>query len=347
VRAVLQLAGSLQRRLAVDAAGGPREPGALLSLAFPDRIGRRRAQGRGRYLLANGRGAVMPEDDPLADSEWLVVASLDAGRREGRIWSALPISRAALEVVQAEHVIEEDQLAWDEGRQGVVARRVRRLGAITLAENVSSPQDQDAAQAVLLQELVRRWPEGLPWNAAAAQYRARIQRMAGLQPCAWPDVSDTALQADMGAWLGPWLGGRLRLAQLADLDLVACLQGLLDWPQQQQLDAWLPSHYTSPAGSRRRIDYLAEGPPRCAVPLQEVFGQAASPKLAEGRVPLVLELLNPAGRPLQVTADLANFWAGAYNEVRKELRGRYPKHDWPEDPAAAPARRGTGRPRRG
>ena len=347
LRAVLQLAGSLQRRLAVDDAGGPREPGVLLSLAFPDRIARRRAQGRGRYLLANGCGAIMEESDSLADSEWLVVAALDAGRREGRIWSALPISQPALEAVQAEHVIEEDQLAWDESRQGVVARRVRRLGAITLAERVTSPQDPDAAQAVLLQELARRWPDGLPWNAAAAQYRARIRRMAELQPGAWPDVSDAALQADMGDWLGPWLGGRLRLAQLADLDLMACLQGLLDWQQQQQLDAWLPTHYTSPAGSRRRIDYLAEGPPRCAVPLQEVFGQAATPKLAEGRVPLVLELLNPAGRPLQVTADLANFWAGAYKEVRKELRGRYPKHDWPEDPAVAPARRGTGRSRRG
>jgi len=161
------------------------------------------------------------------------------------------------------------------------------------------------------------------------------------------DVSDAALQADMAGWLGPWLGGRLRLAQLAELDLVACLQGLLDWQQQQQLDAWLPSHYTSPAGSRRRIDYLAEGPPRCAVPLQEVFGEADTPTLAGGRLPLVLELLNPAGRPIQVTADLANFWAGAYTEVRKELRGRYPKHDWPEDPAAATARRGTGRRRRG
>jgi ATP-dependent helicase HrpB len=276
-----------------------------------------------------------------------VVAALDAGQREGRIWSALAVSQEALETVHAEHVVEEDQLAWDESRRGVVARRVRRLGALTFSENVSAPQDADAAQAVLLQELARRWPDGLPWNAATAQYRARIQRMAGLQPGAWPDVSDAALQADMAGWLGPWLGGRLRLAQLADLDLVACLQGLLDWQQQQQLDAWLPSHYTSPAGSRRRIDYLAEGPPRCAVPLQEVFGEADTPALAGGRLPLVLELLNPAGRPIQVTADLANFWAGAYTEVRKELRGRYPKHDWPEDPAAATARRGTGRRRRG
>lgn len=347
VQAIKQLSNSLQRQLRIDQAGEPREPGALLSLAFPDRIARARRNSHGRFLLGNGRGALLDESDALARSEWLVVAALDAGPREGRIWSALEVSRADLEQARAGHSVEVNELYWDEDRQGVMARSVCRLGAIVLSEKLAAPQDLPAAQAILFEQLLRRWPEGLPWNDAVRQLQARIVHMGELQPDAgWPDVADSALQADMSAWLGPWLGDRLRIKQLAQLQLGECLKGLLDWQQQQQLDAWLPTHYTTPAGSRRAIDYRAEGPPRVAVPLAEVFGEASTPQLAGGRLPLVLELLNPAGRPIQVTADLGNFWQGAYTEVRKELRGRYPKHDWPEDPAAASARRGTGRPKR-
>jgi len=346
LQAVDQLSRSLLRQLRVDAQGPERTPGELMSCAFPDRIAMRRG-GRGRFLLANGRGAVLDQADSLADADFLVVTALDAGQREGRIWSALPLSLEALLDAQAAHVEEGEEVAWDEQRQGVVARRVQRLGALVLTQKPAMPHDPPAAQALLLEQVAKRWPEALPWKEGARQLQARIERMAKLQPDSdWPDVSDQTLRADLGAWLGPWLGQRLRLSQLDDLDLGECLKGQLDWQQQQQLDAWLPTHYSTPAGSRRQIDYTTEGPPQLSVPLQEMFGEADTPRLAQGRVSLGLALLNPAGRPIALTGDLGNFWRNAYVEVRKELRGRYPKHDWPEDPAAAVARRGTGRPRR-
>ena len=349
IKAVDQLSASLLRQLGIRRKQGAasRSPEELLSLAFPDRVARRRANGRGRYLLVNGRGAVLDEADALADAEWLVVAALDAGQREGRIWSAMSIDFEALQATQAHHVETRQELAWDDKREGVVARSLKMLGAILLDEKVAEPDDLAEAQQLLLQELQRRWPQGLTWNEAARQLQLRVQRMARLQDDGgWPAMGDEALRAGLSAWLGPWLGDRLRLSQLADLNLEECLKGCLSWEQQQQLENWLPTHYTTPAGSRRRIDYTAEDAPRLSVPLQEMFGQTDTPLLAEGRQPLVLELLNPAGRPIQVTGDLANFWKGAYPEVRKELRGRYPKHDWPEDPANTAARRGTGRPRR-
>lgn len=348
LQVVMQLADVLRRQVnSAHTPGEARSAAALLSLAFPDRVARRRANARGRYLLANGRGAVLDESDRLADSEWLVVAALDAGQREGRIWSAMEIAFDALLDAQTQHFVEYQDLFWDAQREGVMARSGQRLGAIVLSEKLAQPDDVAAAQQVLFDQLNRRWPDGLPWDERTRQFRLRVQRMAELQPGAdWPDMRDQALKANMPGWLGPWLGDRLRLSRLSDLNLQECLQGLLNWEQQQQLEAWLPTHFTTPAGSRRRIDYQAEGAPRVAVPLQEVFGRSDTPLLAQGQVPLVLELLNPAGRPIQVTSDLANFWSGAYVEVRKELRGRYPKYDWPEDPGTASARRGTGRPRR-
>ncbi len=348
LRALQQLSDSLHGLVSFDDNSiEVRSAGELLSLAFPDRVARRRPNGRGRYLLANGRGALLDETDSLAGSEWLVVAALDAGQREGRIWSAVTITREALRRAQEHHIEHREELFWDDRRQGVMARSMQRLGAIVLTESLAEPGDLEAAQAVLFDELKRRWPTGLTWNDEARQLQGRVEKMLLLQPDGgWPETSDETLKGDLQFWLGPWLGDRLRLPQLADLNLVECLKGRMSWEQRQQLDAWLPTHFTTPAGSRRRIDYQAEGGPRVAVPLQEMFGQLETPMLAEGRQPLVLELLNPAGRPIQVTSDLANFWAGAYPEVRKELRGRYPRHDWPEDPASAAARRGTGRSRR-
>jgi ATP-dependent helicase HrpB len=347
--AVARLAASLRRRLGKLPEGVPRSAGLLLSLAFPDRIARQRKGqgGPGRFLLANGRGAVLDEADGLAARPWLAVAALDAGRREGRIWSALAVAQEDLETGHAERLKVVDELVWDAQRETVVARQQRRLGALLLDERQSRPGDLPAAQAMLLQQLEQRWPEGLHWSPAARQLQARVSRMRALEPeSEWPDLSDASLRAGLSVWLAPWLGDRMSLAALRELDLCRILLGELGWQAQQRLDEALPTHFETPAGSRRAIDYQADGPPRVAVPLQEMFGQRETPRLASGRVPLVLELLNPAQRPIQVTADLANFWQGAYGEVRKELRGRYPKHDWPEDPAATPARRGTGRPRR-
>lgn len=348
LEAVDRLAGSLRRQLGELPAGEPREAALLLSLAFPDRIGRCREGGRGRFLLSNGRGALLDEADSLAGAPWLVIAALDAGQREGRIWSAMSLHPTDLEASHGAHVQDRDALCWDDDRQAVVARRSRHLGAILLSSRQTRPTDIAAAQTVLLAALVRRWPTGLNWSSAVQQWLARARRLrAFLTRDDWPDLSDEGLRDTLSDWLMPWLGQRLSLSALQDLDLGTILRGQLDWSQQQRLDAWFPTHFETPAGSQRVIDYLADGPPRVAVPLQEMFGQRATPRLAEGRVPLVLELLNPAQRPLQVTADLENFWRNAYVEVRKELRGRYPKHAWPEDPAVTPPRRGTGRPRRG
>lgn len=347
-RHLLQLSESLQQRASSrdDHPTGCRDHGALLSLAFPDRIARQRSKGSGRFLLANGRGAILDQADPLARHEWIVVADLDAGQREGRIWSALAVSPQGLEEALGERLEERRECYWDGQRDAPVARQVRRLGALVLSEQrVAATGDE--MRGLLFEQLRARWPDGLRWDDPARQLQARIQHMRGLYPDReWPDVSDDHLKSDLAGWLNPWLNDRYGWSALGSLDLSQCLGGLLDWQQQQQLDRCLPGHYTSPAGSRRRIDYLAGGSPRVAVPLAEVFGEQASPTLAEGRLPLVLELLNPAGRPIQVTSDLANFWKGAYVDVRKELRGRYPKHDWPEDPGNARARRGTGRPKR-
>jgi ATP-dependent helicase HrpB len=347
VQAVDRLAMSLRARIGELPEGAARPAGMLLSLAFPDRVAQRRQTGGGRFQLVNGRGALVDEADGLAQEDWLVVAALDAGQREGRIWTALALSRSELEEAHAAHISEHEALVWDRSRQAVVARRLRRLGVLVLDEWQVRPSDLVAAQQILLQQLQRDWPRGLPWTDAARQYQARVERLRQLEPDAgWPDLSDAALRDSLPAWLGPWLGDRLSTASLAGLDLLAVLRGQLDWAAQQRLDDWLPTHLTTPAGSRRAIDYAADGPPRVAVPLQEMFGQRVPPDLACGRMPLLLELLNPAQRPIQVTADLAAFWNNAYKEVRKELRGRYPKHDWPEDPLAAAPRRGTGRIRR-
>jgi len=347
LEAVDRLAGSLRRQLGKLPAGDARDAGLLLSLAFPDRIARRREGGVGRFLLSNGRGALLDEADSLAGMDWLVVAALDAGQREGRIWSAMSLHPADLEAAHGAHVQQQDELVWDEARQAVVARCRRRLGAILLSEQQTRPADIAAAQQVLLAALARRWPAGLNWTPALQQWLARVRRIRALDPDgAWPDLSDAALRDTLAEWLGPWLDQRLSLSALGNIDLAAILRGRLDWSRQQRLDDWLPSHFETPAGSRRAIDYCGDGPPRVSVPLQEMFGQRDTPRLAAGRLSLVLELLNPAQRPIQVTADLENFWRNAYVEVRKELRGRYPRHDWPEDPALTPPRRGTGRPRR-
>lgn len=341
-----RLAASLRRQVGDKPPGPAREPGVLLSLAFPDRIARQRG-GLGRFVLSNGRGIKLDEADALAAADWLVVPALDAGQREGRAWSALAVDQAALLTAHQAHLRNSEAIVWDASRGAVVARRSRRLGAIDVAIEQTRPSEVAAAQAVLLGVLKKRWPDGLTWTPAVQQWLARARRLRELDPDGdWPGLDDQALRNGLEDWLGPWLGDRLSLKSLAGLNLLDVLRERLDWPQQQRLEAWLPTHFETPAGSRRVIDYSPEGPPRVAVPLQEMFGQQETPRLAEGRLPLVLELLNPAQRPIQVTADLGNFWTNAYVQVRKELRGRYPKHDWPEDPGATAARRGTGRPRR-
>ena len=330
--AVQRLAQRLQHRL--PARKTETSPGALLALAFPDRTAQRRS--RGSYRLANGRGAVLDESDALAGAALLVVAELDDVGDNARVRLAVAITEAELEAALGDQIESAEEVRVDAGTGAVQARRVRRLGALVLAEEPLPKPSAAAMTAALLDVVVRRGLAALPWSDADRQLRARIGLMRRLEPDAnWPDVTDAALETRLADWLGPFLPGVARLDALAAGPLHAALTAQLDHAQTRRLDAELPRELTV-NGRTRTIDYTADAPV-LAVRLQDLFGQRDTPRLASGRVALVLHLLSPAGRPLAVTADLSGFWRGAYAEVRKQMRGRYPKHPWPEDPLAANA----------
>jgi ATP-dependent helicase HrpB len=314
--------------------------GLLLAFAYPDRIGRSRGGGGGRYLLAGGRGAALPGPSALARSEYLVVAALDAGDREARIQLAAPLDPALLERHFGALIEETTRVEWDPRSETVAARRVRRLGGLVIQDEPLRGVGAEAMTAMLAG--IRTLGLGcLPWTRELEQWRARVSFARDHDPrgaAAWPDVSDGALLPSLESWLAPWLEGVTRREQLARLDLRAALHGLLDWNAQRRLDALVPTHLAVPSGSRIAIDYSG-GVPTLAVRLQEVFGLVESPRVAEGRVAVTMELLSPARRPVQVTRDLESFWSRGYHEVRKELKGRYPKHYWPEDPREAVATR--------
>ncbi len=338
------------RKLADRIAGGHRadadqcqaEAGRLLALAFPDRIARARG-GRGRYRLSNGRGAFLFEDDPLAGEDWLVAAELDGQARESRIFLAAAVDPIRLESDLAEHITTEESAEWDERRGTVVARRERKLGALVLESTELEQPDPATSQAGLLAAVRRKGIDALPWNEAARQWQARVNLLLGSWPQHWPRVDDEALIASLEDWLAPFLAGLTRWREVEQLDLANALNALLDYDRQRELARLAPTHLEIPTGRRVRIDYTAEGGPVLATKLQSVFGWNESPRVADGRIPVVLHLLSPAQRPLAVTADLASFWKNAYPEVRKDMRGRYPKHPWPEDPCSARPTEGTTR----
>ncbi len=317
--------------------------GLLLAFAYPDRIGLARGGERGRYLFSGGRGGALPGPSALARSEFIVAADLDAGEREARIFLAAPLERVLLER-HLEHLVRsDDEVAWDDRTNAVMARRVRRLDALVLDDAPLPNAPLEATRAAMLQGIRALGLGALPWTRELEQWRARLSLLrANLDPdqaSDWPDVSDTALLASLEQWLSPWLEKTTRKEHLARVDLRGALHGLLDWSHQRQLDELMPTHLAVPSGSRIAIDYES-GTPKLSVRLQEVFGLMESPRVARGRVPVTMELLSPARRPVQVTQDLASFWARTYQDVRKELKGRYPKHYWPEDPySAAPTRK--------
>jgi ATP-dependent helicase HrpB len=344
-----RVAGQLERQLGRRATrGGPdgtnldesAAVGLLLAFAYPDRIGRSRGGEGGRYLLAGGRGAALPGPSALARSEYLVVAALDAGDREARIQLAAPLDPALLERHFGALIEETTRVEWDPRSEAVAARRMRRLGGLVIADEPLRGVGAEATTAMLAG--IRALGLGcLPWTRDLDQWRARVAFARAHDPrgaATWPDVSDRALLASLESWLAPWLEGITRREQLARLDLRAALLGLLDWNAQRRLDTVAPTHLAVPSGSRIAIDYSG-GVPTLAVRLQEVFGLVESPRVAEGRVAVTMELLSPARRPVQVTRDLESFWSRGYHEVRKELKGRYPKHYWPEDPREAVATR--------
>jgi ATP-dependent helicase HrpB len=307
--------------------------GVVLAYAYPDRIGRRRAGAERRYLLSNGRGAMFADAEPVAAEDWIVAAHLD-GAREARIFLAAGLSGERLLRHHGALIEERTFVAWDEHEQAVQTRREQRLGELVVSGESWPEADAGAVRAALLAGLRRAGAGALPWTDDARALQARIGFLHRLLPREWPDVGDEALLASLEEWLAPYLHGVTRLSRLKGLDLRAALLARLSWAQQRRLDELAPGCLTVPSGSRVRIDYRQETPV-LAVRLQEMFGLTETPRIAGGEVPVLLNLLSPARRPVQITRDLAAFWQGAYHDVKKELKGRYPRHHWPDDPLRA------------
>lgn len=311
--------------------------GLLLAFAYPDRIAQRQRGSDPRYVLSNGRGALFTNPDPLASEPYLVIADLDGGAQWARIDLAVPISLSEIETFYEDEITQTEAVSWDEKGQTVRAARQRRLGALVLSEQALSKPDPSLIATALLQGISQVGLDALAWTAELRQWRARVQflrRVEGIDSN-WPDLSDETLLRTLHDWLGPYLNGITTLDRVKRLDLSTPLHALLSWDQQRRLERLAPTHLAVPSGSNIRIEYDTADLPVLAVRLQEMFGCKDTPRVADGKVPVMLHLLSPAKRPVQITQDLASFWATAYQEVRKDLRGRYPKHHWPDDPLTA------------
>jgi len=347
-------ARDLERQLsagAVPQGADAIDAGVLLAFAYPDRIARRRPAGEGRFTLANGRGAYFATPQGLARQEFIVAVDVDDAEREARILLAAPLTRAALLEHFADRILVRDTVEWYPREQAVLARHTLELDALLLDDKPLTPLPEEQALAAMVSGVRQLGIEALPWDRDTRELQARIAFVrAGLpvadgEAQAWPDLCDEALLSSLDAWLPPWLAGMTRREHLARLPLADALRAQLNFEQQRQLASWAPTHLTVPSGSHVRVDYQDDSAPLVAVRLQEVFGLAATPLLGPRQVPVTFRLLSPAQRPVQVTRDLASFWRNAYVEVRKDLRGRYPKHHWPEDPLQAQASRGARRRR--
>ena len=313
--------------------------GLLLAFAYPDRIGKRRSGGEGRYLLANGRGAFFPRPEPLSSEEYIVAASLDGRESESRIFLAAPVTEAELLEHLAQDIVDSESVSWDSAQKGVAARRQKRLWSLVLSDSpIKNPREEDVLKA-FLSGIREAGLDVLPWDKVTETLRARVNFMHRTGEDL-PELSDEWLLNNLDDWLAPWLKGMTRLEHLKRLELRNIIMGMLTWKQQQALDKLAPTHITVPSGSRIPIDYLSGNKPVLAVRLQEMFGLDKTPAITNGKVPLLLHLLSPAGHPMQVTEDLAGFWTNSYILVKKDLKGRYPKHYWPDDPLIAePTRR--------
>ena len=315
---------------------------ALLAAAFPDRLARRRGS-EGRYQLANGCGATLDHDDPLTRYEWLIVPALlqSGSQPDARILQAIPVDIERLIAEVPSLVQQQTEVEWDDEKETLRAWKSEQIGQLVLKSQPQAKPDEQELHAAMLRWIRNKGLKVLNWTPQAEQLRLRLLCAAQWLPEeTWPLVSETALLASLEQWLLPAMIGVRDGKGLKQLDVVSALLNCLTWSQRQQLDSALPTHYTVPTGSRLPIQYHEDKPPVLAVRLQEIYGEAQNPCVAHGRVPLVLELLSPAQRPLQITRDLAAFWAGAYREVQKEMKGRYPKHLWPDDPAnTLPTRR--------
>jgi ATP-dependent RNA helicase HrpB len=316
--------------------------GLLVAMAYPDRIARQRAARDGSFQLSNGRSAALPASDALVHSQWLSVADLggEQGSSVDRIYAAVALNPALFDSQLSELVIAAPHVAWDDREGKLLAEQRRSVGRIVLSRKAMQQLSAQQREQALLQVVRTRGLDIFRWTEELTQWRARVMLLAATLGDPWPDLSDEALLATAEQWLAPYLGKVRRLQDFSALDVAAMLANLLPWPLPAELDKLAPEKLQVPSGSRITIDYT-QSPPVLAVKLQEMFGCHETPTVVGGRVGLLLHLLSPARRPLQVTQDLAGFWRGSYEAVKKDMKGRYPKHPWPDDPASAVATRHT------
>ncbi len=317
--------------------------GLLLAFAYPDRIAQHRGGGEPRYRLSNGRGACFKEHQAISDEAYLVIAELDAGQRESQIFLAAPVTRVELEQHLVSQIKTQRIVGWENRSATVQAKQQRKLGALVLEEHELKGLPQEQITQGLIEGIRQNGLRVLPWDRESETVRARLTLLHTHQAEIsgderWPEVSEQALLDTLETWLAPYISGFSKLSHLKKLKLKTILLSQLSWSQQQQLEQEAPSHIEVPSGSRIKIDYQ-QSPPVLAARLQELFGMLETPRIAAGKITLTIHLLSPAQRPIQVTQDLASFWASTYQEVKKDLKGRYPKHYWPDDPYQAEATR--------
>ncbi len=319
--------------------------GTILALAYPDRIARSRGN-NGAFLLANGRGAALDPASALAREPFLAIAEMTGTATQGRIVLAAPIALSEIETRFAERIATGDDVTFDAASASLRGRSRRILGALVLSDRPFAVASDENTAAILSAGLLRLGIDHLPWSKPLRQWRDRVMFLRNAEGEEWPDLSDAALAATAADWLVPALAGKTALADLSSDDFAAALKALVPWPLQRRLEQEAPTHFEAPTGSRVPIDYDAEGGPKVSIRVQELFGLATHPAIAGGRVPLLIELLSPAHRPVQMTRDLPGFWRGSYAAVKSEMKGRYPRHPWPDNPLQAPPTR-RAKPRSG
>jgi ATP-dependent helicase HrpB len=319
---------------APDIGSGPERAGAVLALAFPDRIARARGKD-GDFVLANGRGGSVDPASPLARETFLAVAEIGGVAARARILSAAPISLAEIEADFADRIETREEVTFDRAAAALRAKRARRLGAVSLGEQtLAVPPTEESARA-LAEGIAALGIHRLPWSKPQLALRHRVSFLRRVDE-SFPDLSDTALAASAAEWLAPHILGKTALSQIGPEELSAALDQLIPWDVKRRIEAELPSHFDAPSGQRHPIDYEGEEPV-LSIRVQELFGLAVHPTVARGKIPLVVELLSPAHRPVQITRDLPGFWKGSWQAVKSEMKGRYPRHPWPDDPASAAA----------
>ena len=321
--------------------GHPDDAGKILALAYPDRIGKLRKGSRNRYLLSGGRGAILPDHDPLCGTPFIVVARTDGQPDNAKIYLAAPVAAAELEEVLGDKISVREKIAWDGRKKAVTCRKQHFLGNVVLQDRNLKNPDNIMVCECLLNGIHDVGMDCLPFTREDRNWMARVQFVAANSKASgqWPDLSPTALLKDLEAWLQPYIAGLRSLASLKKVNMKKILGAMLNWEQRRSLDRLAPQALQVPSGSRIRLDYTAGETPVLAVRLQEVLGLDETPAILDGTSRVMLHLLSPAGRPVQITRDLAGFWKGAYGEVKKEMKGRYPKHYWPDNPLEAKATR--------